>query len=833
MSVRWSALWRYEATAWRSEPWWRWLGPLWVMAIVLATLYGGNFLPRAQADLASLWQWLPGLVLAVAALLAMRGWAQELRSGESERLLVYPQPVWAWVLVRWGWLVWWGWCWLMLAVLPFVGLLAFWGQPDWSTIGLGLGAVAWLWLMVAAIAQVAAATTRQQLWALLMTAVLGALLWLSPLLPAELSLQYFWQMAVDGLWLPGFFAYGLILTPVALGLAVRALRPRPSLRLLALVGVLGVLVLWLLLTVLGRFEAALAIDSTAERRYTLSPVAHQWLAEIPEKITIDFYYTPELAVAVPDYAALVASWRRLLTALERAAPDRVQAQSHAVDPLGDMPRSLIAAGLQPIPFYAGTQQGFAGVVVRRTTGASAALPVVVPARTGLAAYDLLSLVQNLLRDQPPRLGLITGLPLAGDYFSALADGSGGPVPWLIYTQLWDRYRVVPIAPNAKTLPPDLTGLLLIQPPALAPSLRQAVEDFLLQTGRAVIITDPLSEAQIARQLPGQPPPPIADDFADWQRALGIRLDGQSIVADPVLAQRVVLPKAEGGGYVEAIDYSPWWRWDSALVNAALMADAASIVGNLRTINLATAGQIVLLPNALPIVSPLLQTTARGGLLPKKILAPIPQLAELTTQFQTHGAPPIAAVVITGAWQLSPQKIAPQPARIVWIADSDFLDDRFWVQIEQTRQSGQLRSIANNADFLLNAVDFTLGDNRLSALRGRQVTARPLYGWLEYRRAAEAIYTPQLTEAGVRLAALTAARPAADNLDAQRGWQQEWQAAEFAERQAKAALAQAVAGRQNLLQLIIGIVYPLVLMLVLLVGQLWYRRRPPIFGDGDV
>ncbi len=75
-----------------------------------------------------------------------------------------------------------------------------------------------------------------------------------------------------------------------------------------------------------------------------------------------------------------------------------------------------------------------------------------------------------------------------------------------------------------------------------------------------------------------------------------------------------------------------------------------------------------------------------------------------------------------------------PINVVVVADVDFLNDRFWVQIDQI--FGMARKIADNGDFVVNLVDNLCGSQDLLSVRARGEFARPFTRVEELQRKAD-------------------------------------------------------------------------------------------------
>ena len=88
-----------------------------------------------------------------------------------------------------------------------------------------------------------------------------------------------------------------------------------------------------------------------------------------------------------------------------------------------------------------------------------------------------------------------------------------------------------------------------------------------------------------------------------------------------------------------------------------------------------------------------------------------------------------------------------PTQIIVVADTDLLDDRNWLSM-----MGQQVAIpiADNANLVANALDYLVGSEALTSLRGREVTVRPFTKVAEIRRASEAQYRAKEQELLQRL-----------------------------------------------------------------------------------
>jgi len=103
--------------------------------------------------------------------------------------------------------------------------------------------------------------------------------------------------------------------------------------------------------------------------------------------------------------------------------------------------------------------------------------------------------------------------------------------------------------------------------------------------------------------------------------------------------------------------------------------------------------------------------------------------------------------------------------LVLVSDSDLLDNRFWVQLQELLGQRIVVPIAGNGSFVLNLAEHISGSDMLLSLRARGISTRPFEVVDELRRNAEARYLNEeqalqnrLQAAEARLAELEAQKP---------------------------------------------------------------------------
>jgi ABC-type uncharacterized transport system involved in gliding motility auxiliary subunit len=84
----------------------------------------------------------------------------------------------------------------------------------------------------------------------------------------------------------------------------------------------------------------------------------------------------------------------------------------------------------------------------------------------------------------------------------------------------------------------------------------------------------------------------------------------------------------------------------------------------------------------------------------------------------------------------------KPVNLIVVADTDLIDDRFWLRTQDVLGQRFSVPIAGNADFILNGADNLSGSSELISLRSRGRSQRPFLVVEGLRRQAEQKFLAQ-------------------------------------------------------------------------------------------
>ena len=530
------------------------------------------------------------------------------------------------------------------------------------------------------------------------------------------------------------------------------------------------------------------LDLTAERLYTLSSGTRQTLARIDEPITLRFYYSTRLGQAIPSYGVYAQRVRELLDQYVAAAHGKLRLEIYQPLPFSDIEDRAVAFGLQGVPLNAQGDQVYFGLAGTNSTDDQQIIAFFAPERERLLEYDLTRLVHTLAVPKRTVVGLLSTLPLDGA--GSLGGNSAPPKAFL--QQLRQLDDVETLSAALDVIPPGTDVLMLVHPQNLPEKTLFAIDQFVLKGGKAIVFVDPYSELQARSRPQGAP---ADSDLEQLFKAWGLKLLPNTVAGDRRNAQRVVVPSAAPGGG-EAKDYIAYLNLKGAELNHDDVVTA-----NLRQIALATAGIIEPVAGASTKLEPLITTSPDAMKLPVEQVTGLPNVAGLLTRFKSEDTRYVLAARITGPAETAfpdgppkaeepptkpgePAKSAEaskpepaaelvrksvQPINLIVVADTDMLDDRLWAQTQDFFGRQIVVPVANNGDFVANAVEVLAGGEDLVGLRSRGTSTRPFARIDEIQRDADNRYAAEqealsqkLKDAQAKLSRLTKGEAATAN-----------------------------------------------------------------------
>jgi ABC-type uncharacterized transport system involved in gliding motility auxiliary subunit len=318
---------------------------------------------------------------------------------------------------------------------------------------------------------------------------------------------------------------------------------------------------------------------------------------------------------------------------------------------------------------------------------------------------------------------------------------------------------------------DVDLLILAHAAHLNDQELYAIDQYLMRGGKAVVFVDPYNEAAASRRFTVGAVPE-SSNLKKLFDAWGVSVSENKLAADMSLARLV------NAGSEQQIVPAPYVTW--LQLGADSISNTDLVTSNLNRLNFASAGVISLMEGALLKGEPLLWTTTNSQLVDvKNVSGQRPDIRGMVERFKASGEKQVLAMRLTGsvksAFPEGPPK-EPEPDKteepvsdsgksadkkasqdkvekakvkpkahvaesqealnLIVVADTDMLSNVFWVQTREFYGRRFTTPVANNGDFVLNAVENLSGSSDLIGLRSRGSARRPFTKIEEMQAAAQ-------------------------------------------------------------------------------------------------
>jgi ABC-type uncharacterized transport system involved in gliding motility auxiliary subunit len=496
--------------------------------------------------------------------------------------------------------------------------------------------------------------------------------------------------------------------------------------------------------------ANVRVDLTQQHLYTLAPGTRQVLAGLKDPLTLKLFYSRKLGAAVPSYGAYADRVREMLQQYAAVSNGKIRLEYYDPEPFSDTEDQALGYGLQGVPIDQAGEQVYFGLVGANLLDDERTIAFFQPEREPFLEYDLTKLLYELSNPKRPVIGVMSSLPLDGDPRMMMMNqgrpGLGGqPYASTMLLRQTNEVRTVP--PDAQVIDPGIQVLLVAEVQGISDVTQYAIDQFVMRGGRLMVMVDPWNEAMAATPSPtGMPPQDTSADLPLLFKAWGIEFDPKQVLGDLDGAWRV---RASPGDRVQAVDYVAWFNIRDGINHD----DPAT--ADLQQVTVASPGFIAKAPGAAISFTPLLTSGPRSGLVPVDEVK-MPDPAKILADFKPSGGPRVIAARVRGelksAFSGPPPLAAGQkrpdglpahiaattgPANLVVVADSDILDDRFWVHVQDFFGQSQATPFSDNGPFVANLIDTLAGGDALIGLRARGASSRPFTLVDQMQSAAEA------------------------------------------------------------------------------------------------
>ena len=529
------------------------------------------------------------------------------------------------------------------------------------------------------------------------------------------------------------------------------------------------------------------------------------------------YFSKKLGEAAPTYAKSFERVRTMLDQYGEIARGKLRLTYLDPEPFSDAEERAVAAGLKGVRLNQEGEMGYFGIAGTNSTDTEANLPFLSTDRERFLEYDVTKLIVTLAHQRKTSVGLISGIPMEGSPGNPMLGRPPTQGP-LMLEHIREFFEVKTIAKDAKEIPSDIGVLMVVQPEGLAPETAYAIDQFVLSGGKVLAFVDPLAE--MSRQsnpmfMMMQGPPDLAE-FDKLLKTWGVAFDPSKLAGDIERARRVQFGSGPAGKVASYVLWLGLKRGD--------LDEKDVLAGDIKEMNFASAGFLTKAADATTQFAPVVRTSASAMQIPAESVSMMPDPTMLLRNYKPGGTPLAIAARISGeAKSAFPGGAPPPPAvdkdkaadkaakapdtkaaadkkgaanakvekaadkkadaakaeaatappappgkphvasgkiNVVVVADTDFLQDQFWLDVRDLLGQQVAIPSAHNGAFVLAALENLTGSDALISLRARGVADRPFELVNALRREAEMQYlskeqalTARLTELRTKLANL--------------------------------------------------------------------------------
>jgi ABC-2 type transport system permease protein len=489
------------------------------------------------------------------------------------------------------------------------------------------------------------------------------------------------------------------------------------------------------------------LDLTQDHLYSLSRGTQQTLDDLSEPVELTLYYSRDAAAPAPQLGAYAARVREMLQTFAARSHGRVRFVEVDVEAFSDGEDDAVAAGIEPIRPYEGADPIYFGLIGANAIDDQRVIPFIDPQREGFLEYEITRLIYELENPDRTHVTLITSLPIDPAAAANPRAPAGGQS--VFATEMGRLLDVTRLAPDFTAIPNDTDVLAIIHPGALSQRQLYAIDQFVLRKGRLFLALDPASmlSMQSTGFDPFNPvaPTPVSSALEPllgrWGVTMtpGVVLDREGAldvpVQDPATGQQSQMPQplffSVPADQFDREDLMTAWLRRQINFGLAGGLRASERDGVEVTPLIRTSGQTMRMStqeammqpspfdimNRWPPSSGIVETIAlrlSGNL---ETAFPEGRPAEEPAPVIEGEAPPPVAEPPAPEDAAEPLTRSATPAEIVIVADTDFLEDNFYVD----PRNGV--TAADNASFALNAIDVLGGSDALVSLRSRAPSVR--------------------------------------------------------------------------------------------------------------
>lgn len=720
----------------------------------VCAFYFGHLFERGEASLFYMFCFLPWLYLLFLPGISMRLWAEEFKSKSIIQIMTMPISlptlVWGKFLAS---LVF---CLIALFLtFPFVITVNVLGAADNGVILLSYFASFMLAAAMLAISQTMSALTKNQVIALVLAVVANLIFFFSGLefvlstfrlfLPdyiidtiASFSFLTHFSSQINGLleWRDILFFVSLVILFNFTTMLIVAFRTSGTSFWLKSNNKISYIVAWLMLMIgfcgfnllANNLTRGTQFDFTEEKVWTLSKNTENVLKNLSEPVTAKLYFSSILAKRNPDLRQMFDRVKMLLQNYKNVSNGKFDFRIYHPQNLDSIEDKGISDGLQPIPLIDINQNALFGISIVDALDNKEVIPYLSYERLNFLEQDLTTLIYKLSKDKKT-VGLISSLPVLGG-----SQGEGTMIlqPYEMARKIGEMYQIKNIQ-KPEDLDEKIDVLMMVHPKDLAPEMVEKIKQYSQNYGSILLLLDNAAEAQ--RLYMSQSSPYGVSDLGGLDSFWGFKFYREYVVAD-----------LDNSMTVDATsNYKTNPAYTQDVIEFTLKKQNFNpfhpVTKNLNTMMMTSVGVVMPAEGANIRFMPILMASDNSELMPVSVVYNGLNPRQILSRFEKDQNIKILSAYIHG-------QDSENQFDLIVVGDTDFIYNDFWGTSKMFLDEKYFVPLFNNADFILNALDFLTADTKLLNLRGKGARHRPFeeieklrkQSMFEYKVKEEEIFT---------------------------------------------------------------------------------------------
>jgi ABC-type uncharacterized transport system involved in gliding motility auxiliary subunit len=494
------------------------------------------------------------------------------------------------------------------------------------------------------------------------------------------------------------------------------------------------------------------VDLTQEKAFTLSDGTKKILGKLDSRVTIRFYCTQDDAIMPPVLRTYAQHVQDLLDEYKEAAHGKVLVEKLDPKPDSDAEDSARLDGISgQATSMMSPDKIYLGIAVSMLDQKDT-IPWLAPNEERSLEYQISRSISRVINPTLPTLGVMSALPIFGTPANPMSGGQGGEASAFI-SEIQKTFTVKQVPMTATKIDDDVKVLLVVHPRDITDTTQYALDQFVLRGGKLLAFLDPHAYfdqkhdqmAQVLGESSGQ------STLDKLLKAWGLNMDINKVVADMTFAGH----NDQSGELMPTV---------LVVTKSGINSDDV-VTSQIDNLVMPFAGAFVGTPASGLKETVLLHSSPESELVDSMTSSMAHE--QIVKDFKASETNYALAVRLTGQFKTAFPDGPPPPTDkseksddqskatqlkestgdgvVILVSDSDMLDDRACVEIQDVLGYRMVRPMNGNLNLVQSFVEQLSGDDNLISLRSRASLDRPFTRLREMEAKAGREYDNQLKQ----------------------------------------------------------------------------------------